>query len=124
MIETTRLIIIPATIEMLKTEINDKSQLPVLLDAIIPKSWPPETLEDAFPWFAEQLERNPEQNCWYCWYAILKSKDILKNTLVGSVGFKGGPDNSGTVEIGYSVLNEYQGKSIAQIHLIHRQISL
>lgn len=113
MIETTRLIIIPATIEMLKSEINEKSKLSVLLGAVIPNSWPPETLVDAFPWFIEQLERNPGQDSWYCWYALLKSKDTSKNILVGSVGFKGRPDNSGTVEIGYSVLNEYQGKSIA-----------
>lgn len=113
MIKTERLILIPATLEMLEAEIKDKSKLSDLLNAHIPESWPPETLKDAFPWFIEQLKKNPGHIHWYIWYALLTNQKPIKNVLVGSVGFKGYPDESGKVEIGYSVLAEYQNKGIA-----------
>lgn len=113
MIKTERLLLIPATIKMLESEIEDKFRLSNLLDAIIPESWPPETLKDAFPWFIERLNKNPDHAKWYSWYALLKDQKSVQNILIGSVGFKGYPDESGNIEIGYSVLNEYQNKAIA-----------
>lgn len=113
MIRTKRLLLIPAAIQMLEAEIEDKSRLSGLLNAVIPADWPPETLVDAFPWFIDQLKSNPEHNCWYSWYALFTENKTSQYILVGSAGFKGYPDESGKVEIGYSVLDDYQRKSIA-----------
>ncbi|MCU7490090.1 MAG: GNAT family N-acetyltransferase [Bacteroidota bacterium] len=113
MIKTPRLILIPATGEMLRAEAGDRTRLSSLLNAYIPESWPPETLIDAIPWFIEQLDKNPGDECWYFWYALLEKGESAENVLVGSVGFKGAPDKNGMVEIGYSVLDEFQGRSIA-----------
>ncbi|MGE5351755.1 MAG: GNAT family N-acetyltransferase [Acidobacteriota bacterium] len=113
MIKTTRLILIPATCEMLRAEAGDRAKLSRLLNAFIPESWPPESLRDAIPWFLEQLEKNPGHECWYFWYVLLAKGDASESVLVASVGFKGAPDENGIVDTGYSVLDEYQGQSIA-----------
>lgn len=113
MIKTSRLLLIPATGEMLRAEMEDKARLSALLSAYVTESWPPESLKDAIPWFIEQVDKNPGQECWYSWYALLADGDSKEHILVGSVGFKGAPDEKGIVEIGYSVLDEYQGRSIA-----------
>ncbi|MGE5458337.1 MAG: GNAT family N-acetyltransferase, partial [Methanococcaceae archaeon] len=113
MIKTPRLMLVPATSEMLKAETGDRSRLSDMLNAFVPNSWPPESLRDAIPWFLEQIEKKPGQECWYFWYVILAEGDSPENILVGSAGFKGAPDEKGIVETGYSVLEEYQGRSIA-----------
>ena len=49
---------------------------------------------------------NPENRIWYApWKMVLKSD----RTYIGSIGFKG-PANERTVEIGYGVLPEHEGK--------------
>ncbi len=113
MLKTARLLLLPATLEMLRADNGDKDKLQNLLNAKIPESWPPETMRDAFPWFIEQLERFPAHGEWYAWYVLLTDKDLSERTLVGSAGFKGAPNDKGEVEIGYSVLPEFQGKGFA-----------
>lgn len=113
MIKTQRLILIPATCEMLRAEEGDRSRLSAMLKAKIPESWPPESLRDAIPWFIEQLEKHPGHECWYFWYVLLAEGDRAENVLVASAGFKGAPDEEGIMDTGYSVLEEYQGRSIA-----------
>lgn len=113
MIKTSRLLLIPASGEMLKAEMEDRARLSILLNANVPETWPPESLRDAIPWFIEQLAKNPGQECWYSWYVLLAEDASKENTLIGSVGFKGAPDEKGMVDVGYSVLEEYQGRGIA-----------
>lgn len=55
----------------------------------------------------EKMEPAPVQlHPWYTYWLI-----ILKKTRIGMglVGFKGSPDSSGEVEIGYGISPEYQG---------------
>lgn len=110
-IRTARMELIPATIVLSEAEIGDRAEFARLLGADVPASWPPESLADALPFFLEMLRDTPEWFGWLSWYGVLD--DGARRRLVGSIGFKGGPDDHGAVEIGYSVVPEAQGSGIA-----------
>jgi RimJ/RimL family protein N-acetyltransferase len=99
--------LVPATVELARAEIGDRAAFARGLDAVVPENWPPEMVADALSFFLDLLERNPGWEGWLGWYAV------AGETLVGSVGFKGPPDEEATVEIGYSVLPQFQGKGYA-----------
>jgi RimJ/RimL family protein N-acetyltransferase len=54
------------------------------------------------------IEQHPEAGTWDG--LILHKAD---HVLIGDMGFKGGPDERGMVEIGYSIIPEYQGRGYA-----------
>lgn len=108
---TRRLRLIPATAETIRAEIEDHAELGKLLNAEIPDAWPPEMLADALPWFLSQFEAKPDLVGWLGWYAIrIETTPAL---LVGSAGFMGLP-KEGEVEIGYSVLPQFQRQGVAR----------
>ncbi len=110
-IHTARLEMTAASVELSEAEMGDRPLFERLLNATVPPNWPPETAADALPWFLEMLRGNPGWLGWLSWYAV--RVDRPTRVLVGSGGFKGGPDASGIVEIGYSVLPEFQRQGIA-----------
>ncbi len=110
-IQTQRLELISGSEDIITAEIEDREKFGRLLRANIPLSWPPETLKDALPFFRKLLIENPELGQWLLWYAI--KIDCDERILCGSVKFKGAPDNEGKIEIGYSVLPEFQQKGFA-----------
>jgi RimJ/RimL family protein N-acetyltransferase len=112
-VHTPRLILVAATPELARAEVDDRARFAELLDAEVPASWPPETLADALPFFLGLLEANPEWAGWLGWYAIGREAAGKPRRLVGSVGFKGPPTDTGDVEIGYSVLPQCQGRGYA-----------
>ena len=109
---TPRMQLIPATPELVRAEIADRLAFAALLDATIPANWPPEMLADALPWFLQQLEADPGRVGWMGWYAVLSDDSPEAPMLVASGGFLG-PPQAGTVEVGYSVLPQFQGQGFA-----------
>ena len=105
MIDTARLTLIPATGPLVQAEIEGRDTFSQFLEAIVPENWPPELLADALALFLEKLEHHPEMAGWLSWYWVLREKERI---LVGCGGFKGPPRPDGSVEIGYSVLPQYQ----------------
>jgi ribosomal-protein-alanine N-acetyltransferase len=111
-IETVRLKLMPATVALACAEIGDRGEFARLLGASVPDNWPPETLADALPLFLRWLEAAPEGVGWFAWYALATGDGATAPVLVASGGFKGPPRN-GTVEIGYAVLDQFQGRGYA-----------
>ena len=109
MIETSQLRLIPTDLELARAELVDRRRFERLLGASVPGSWPPESLTDALPVFLHWLEAAPEARGWFTWYALTLSAAPV---LVASAGFKG-PPRDGVVEVGYSVLPEFQGRGYA-----------
>jgi len=110
-IRTERLEIVAATRTLLKAEMSDRDRFADILGAVIPSEWPPATAADAVPYFLSTLEAHPHWEQWLTRYVVLAAGG--QRVLVGSVGFLGAPDEVGMVEIGYSVLPEFQGRGIA-----------
>lgn len=102
----------PATVKLARAELHDQLEFAKLLAAKVPASWPPETLADALPLFLSWIEAAPEQVGWFGWYGLELAVDGSQPTLIGSCGFLG-PPAAGTVQIGYSVLPEFQRRGFA-----------
>ena len=111
-IETARLKLVPATVALARAELGDRGEFARLLSASVPDNWPPETLADALPLFLSWLEAMPERVGWFGWYALVRGDGLVAQVLVASGGFMG-PPLDGTVEIGYSVLPQFQGRGYA-----------
>lgn len=111
-ITSRRLILVPYTIELLQAEMRGTKLLADALGVAVPPSWPPPLNdEDSRNFFLGLLESGPPASQWGGWYVLLHENDELQ--LVGNAGYKGAPDRDGCVEIGYSVLPEYQRRGIA-----------
>jgi RimJ/RimL family protein N-acetyltransferase len=103
---TARLELVPFTLELILAEINDRHRLEQLLDARVPKAWPPpfnDSSTQAF--FLTQITEDPDAVGWWGWYFILRRPE--SRVLIGNGGFKGRPNAEGVVETGYSVLAEF-----------------
>jgi ribosomal-protein-alanine N-acetyltransferase len=105
-IGTERLELVPATTALLSAELEGNAALEQVLGVRVPENWPPELYSrDAIEWFLKSLEEVPEMGDWAGHYIVTRGDDA---TVIGTVGFKGPPDESGKVEIGYSLLEQYQ----------------
>ncbi len=111
-LHTPRMALVPATAELVRLELGDRAALGQVLQAEIPADWPPELMADALPWFAQQLEDRAQVG-WLCWYGVVRGNDWEPSVLAASGGFTGPPSEDGTVEIGYSVLTDFQGRGLA-----------
>lgn len=110
-ISTKRMELIPATLQMLRAEIENRKALSRLLDARVPAGWPPPLNDDNAMKFAlTYLKENPDATEWGMWYYLLR--DRPERIVVGNGGFKGKPDREGTVEIGYSIMEEHQRQGL------------
>jgi [ribosomal protein S5]-alanine N-acetyltransferase len=58
----------------------------------------------------EMVRNSTEANFWLHGFAAVHRAD---NLVIGAIGFKGPPDDSGTVEISYGIAPAYQGRGYA-----------
>lgn len=88
-----------------------------VIGANVPRKWT-EFREAFSPAYRKWKEHPPLRNWWT--YLVIHIKD---NLLIGSCGYKGEPDQNGTVEIGYEIKNTYRnrgyGKEVAQLLTQH-----
>jgi ribosomal-protein-alanine N-acetyltransferase len=111
-IETARLQLVPASLGHVRAEMDDRPQFARMLNADVPDNWPPESARDALPLFLAWMEAAPDQEGWFGWYALLLASNGAPPTLVGGGGFLG-PPAAGEVQIGYSMLPQFQRRGIA-----------
>jgi RimJ/RimL family protein N-acetyltransferase len=110
MIRSARLNLISANTELIKKDIAGREYLAEALDACVPESWPPDLYGPwAMQYVLTQLD-DPAEQGWSFWY-LVTADDVCE--LAGICGFKGRPDQSGSVEIGYSILSSYQRRGFA-----------
>ena len=87
---------------------NNLVELGELLDCETPEQWTTfDDMTDALPFFYEGFKTNG--NYWGSFFTVHKAD----RQLLGTCGFKGGPDESGAVEIGYEVLEAYRQQGLA-----------
>ncbi len=107
-IVTIRLHLIPFTLKMVKSAINGRAELAEVLGVTVPENWPNENFCGILPMIADNLLDNPSLTEWG---RIIIHK--AENTLIGDIGFKGLPDATGTVEMGYSIVPSHQRQGYA-----------
>ncbi len=113
-IRTSRLDLVPGTIALLDAELESNDRLALLLSARIPAGWPPgEYDEGAIRHFRKCLAEHPESSGWYSWYALLRGSKEEPRTLIAAGGYFGPPNEEGLVEIGYSVVQEFERRGYA-----------
>jgi len=114
-LQTPRLTLVAATATHIRTELNTPEKLSTLLDAYVSPAWPTgEYDRHAMEFFLARFEEGGETaEGWYSWYALCSDASNNSCALVGAGGYFGPPTADGTVEIGYSVLPEFQRRGYA-----------
>ena len=107
-LETKRLQLIPFTLDLKKAAMNDSAKLLEMLGVYVPEHWPGPDLAEALPYFVENMEKAPSEPVWD-WIAIHR----LDQGVIGGIGFMGGPDQDGVVEMGYDIVPEYRKRGYA-----------
>jgi ribosomal-protein-alanine N-acetyltransferase len=107
-LETKRLQLIPFTLDLKKAAMHDRSRLVEMLGLYVPGHWPGPDLAEALPFFVENMEKAPFEPAWD-WIAIHR----LDQGVIGGIGFMGGPDEDGIVDVGYDVVPEYRKQGYA-----------
>jgi [ribosomal protein S5]-alanine N-acetyltransferase len=107
-IETERMIAIPFSISVMEMALKDKEELARVIEVAIPDEWPGPDFKEALPFLYEgrkQKKSNQE------WDALIILKD--QKVLIGDIGYKGGPDPAGTVDLGYSIVLAFRNRGLA-----------
>jgi RimJ/RimL family protein N-acetyltransferase len=110
LIQSRRLNLIAATTNLIKNDIAGRQVLAEALGVNVGKYWPPDLYGPRAMQFALTQLDDPTEQGWSFWYLSTVDEP---GELVGICGFKGRPDQSGSVEIGYSILSVYQRKGFA-----------
>jgi len=110
-VESRRLTLVAATPELVAADLAGKAAFAGALGAEVPDNWPPEFYEStAMRWSLQQL-KDPAEHGWSIWYLLTKKHDPPE--VIGICGFKGKPDATGSVEIGYSILKQFRVQGYA-----------
>lgn len=110
-VESRRMTLVAATTELVAADLAGREAFSDAVGADVPENWPPELYEStAMRWSMRQLE-DPAEQGWSSWYLLSKKDDPPQ--VMGICGFKGKPDASGSVEIGYSVLKQFRVQGFA-----------
>ena len=112
LIRTSRLTLLPGTIESLRADLIGRSALQDVLGIRVAEPWPPELYDPAAIAFTiQRLQQFPEERNWWFHYFVLHTEQ--PPVAVGVGGFKGLPSLDGYVEIGYSIVSTYRRQGFA-----------
>lgn len=109
MLQTERLFLVPSNAEMLHAAVEeDWPTLSRLLGGVdFAHRWT--HFPEALLWMRDYLQDVPREAEWWNYFFVLRSEARL----VGSGGFKGLPEPDGSVELGYEIADDYQGRGLA-----------
>ena len=114
MIRTQRLTLLEAGVELLRAELQGHDAFELAIAAAVPDAWPPEfNDESTVRYVLEKIEANPGGAEWWMYYVIRNDRGGRPEVVIGTAGYKGPPAEDGTVEVGYSLLEEYQHRGYA-----------
>ncbi len=105
-LETPRLKLIPFSLELKKAVLHERTRLTDMVKLHISEDWPGPDYEEALPFFIAQLEKDST-----VWDGIIVHKHDA--AIIGGMGFLGGPDASGAIEMGYNIIPEYRKQGYA-----------
>ena len=107
-LRTERLTLVALTFGLARAALEDRAELGRMLGARVPVTWPGADFSRMLPHIAEGGER---ASLWAEHTRLIVHEG--DRTLIGETGFHGPPDESGTVEVGYSIVPDYRGQGFA-----------
>ncbi len=108
-LETERLELVAGGSELIQAELFNRASLGQLLNARVPDTWPPELfVKGLLKFIAKELIQTPAESEWLHWYWIQQGQTAAERVLIGVSGFSP-PTEDGTIEIAYSMLEEFWG---------------
>lgn len=107
-IQSLRLRIIPCDEKIIAAILDSDEAISQYLNIKVAPKW--STFgPDVFKFTLQKIKDKEDQLGWLSYLPILKKT----NTLIGSCGYKGKPDENGVVEIGYEVAERFQNNGLA-----------
>lgn len=94
--------------DIIEAVLTSDAVLAKKLGIIVPDKWS-EFGRVAFTYTLKELELNPALQKWLTYLPV----HIESNTLIGSCGYKGFPNEHGMVEIGYEVSKVFRNQGLA-----------
>jgi len=110
-LESRRLTLVAATSELVTADLCGPSAFAEAIGADVPENWPPDLYESTAMRVSLEQLRDPAEHGWSIWYLLSRKHSPPK--VLGICGFKGKPDEAGSVEIGYSVLSQFRVQGYA-----------
>jgi RimJ/RimL family protein N-acetyltransferase len=112
-LESRRMTLVAANAELVEKDLASRAALADALSADVPENWPPDLYErQAMQMALQQLREDPRMQGWSFWYLLTRTPSGAPQ-LLGLCGFKGRPDERGSVEIYYSVLKQFRAQGFA-----------
>jgi RimJ/RimL family protein N-acetyltransferase len=103
--------LVAATPRLIVSDLAGRETFAEAIHAKVPENWPPPLYGSAVMKAAlEQLE-DPAEHGWSIWYLLSRKDDAP--CLLGICDFKGMPGPAGSVEISYSVLEQFRVQGYA-----------
>lgn len=113
-IVTDRLELISGTLPLIRAELHDRNRFAAQLQAEVPATWPPPLNDrDSMEWCERYLQKHADGVGWAHWYFVRRENGNASRIVIGTGGFGGKPDARQTVEVGYSIIEEFQGLGYA-----------
>jgi len=100
--------LIPCDLKIFECILKGDQHIAAHLNINVPNQWT-EFGSPAFEYGNKKIQEDPSSSKWWTYLPIYKES----NTLIGSCGFKGPPNDKGHVEIGYEVAKLYRNKGYA-----------
>lgn len=108
-LQTARLTIRPFTRELMLAAVDDPAVAGALLGLRVAEGWPNKAERGVLPLLARRIARDPALADWEMHLFIQTEAGMI----IGTGGFKGRPDNTGMVDLGYGIAPSYQGQGYA-----------
>ena len=109
-INTERMSLAPATMKLYLLELHDRPAFASTLNAHVPQEWPPDQITpEVIEEFIGRMQAR-DRKIWTFYWLLRQEKSELP-VLIGNGGFL--VHENGTLEIGYSMLSDYQNKGYA-----------
>jgi ribosomal-protein-alanine N-acetyltransferase len=107
-IDTERLQLITFTVEMMEAFLKGNNEIEKITPYRVAPEYPLEVYKQFFEYKINRFRKYPFENEWEG--IIIHKED---NMIMGDMGFKGGPNDEGIIDLGYSIVPSYQGKGYA-----------
>jgi [ribosomal protein S5]-alanine N-acetyltransferase len=109
MVETARLLLLPLTYDQLNLYLEGESKLEKILNlADQGRTVSPKVKKMAHLVILPKMKKST--NDYFLFYTFWLAIEKISTIIVAELGFKGPPDKSGGIEIGYGTLGSYRNK--------------